>query len=505
METADHPSEAGNSNADEVREPIRQEAGVPVGRAETPLAIALRRAAVTLLLLALALALAGFHHPRPLYGPPALLALAAVAGLGWSLAVRAAGAAAVPPSAAPRPAVVPPPPARLPLPRPGAGWRHRTYLATLVLVALSVLAFLPSNAEDSRYRAFQRAGAAVTQGRIAQRPEHQHTVDHPGGGKNQQRYQHSTADLLVTLPGPGGRPELVKVHGASADTIFTRGGTVTVLYAPDAPWLGGVVDDSEDLSAYLPGMFRPPAAPVTALLGVYAFVMLGWIYTVLSHRGRAKAKVVAADSAAGPVPAVRARVVSAVREDVTGPGNRPGTAVVSSEHWLELRSGTTTVRLILSDPHSGPFLARRLEGCEGWLVAARRWRLVKDHQPLAFVTDTGEVVWGEARNYGPGFPGLFGAERPAGAPGPETTDPTRQVRLAPRVVHPGWTTDGLTALLLALTLLVSAPTFLTASRPFDHPFSYGAPLLVAALAAHALAWRRHTRRLPWRVRTVEAY
>ncbi|AUG82182.1 hypothetical protein CFP65_7611 [Kitasatospora sp. MMS16-BH015] len=520
MRIADGPSGRGGVDAAGTGGFLDRGAGT--GRAETALALAFRRIAIALVLLALGLTLSLFHHPRPVYAPPVVLALAAVAGLGWSIAVRtpAAGPAARPKDGrlkggrpadghpAEVPAGHPQPPARLPLPRSGVGWRHRTYLATLLLLAIAVLATLPSNAEDGRYRAFQRAGAAVTQGRIAQRPEHQKTVDH-SGGKGQQRYQHSTADLVVALPGRDGRSELVKVRGASADTIFSRGGTVTVLYAPGAPWLGGVVDDSEDLSAYLPGLFRPPAAPVAALLGVYGFVMFGWIFTVLNHRGRAKAKVVRADSAAGAVPAVRAEVVAAVREDTTGPGNRPGTAAVSSRHWLELRSGATTVQLALADPHSGPFLAERLAGRPGWLVSARRWRLIKDEQPLAFVTDDGEVVWGAIRGYDAGFDRLFGVNRDGGRRSeerePQPTDATRPTRLAPRVVHPGWATDGLTALLLALTLVATAPTLLTASRPFDHPFSYGAPLLVAALAGHALAWQYRTRRLRWTVRTAEAY
>ncbi|WP_441248420.1 hypothetical protein [Kitasatospora sp. McL0602] len=504
MQKSDSPISDGAGAAG-----ARADSGVPagagdapdlLGRPETRTARALRRAAVTLLVLTLTLALAHLHDPRPVYGPLVLLGLASAAGLGWSIAVRARVVEVGEGRPGAHPVGTPRPPARLPLPRPGAGWRHRVYLATLLLLAFAVLATLPSNGVDRRYRAFQRAGAAVTQGRIARPPEQQKTVDHASGKGRHDR--HSTAALTVDLPDGHGGHEHVRVPDASADTVFHQGDAVTVLYAPGAPGLGGVVDDSEDLAAYLPGLLRPPAVPVLALLGVYAFLMLGWISTAVSHRGRAKAKVIRDDCAAGPLPAARAEVVAAVRRDTTGPGSRPGTAAVSSEHWLELRCEGRAVELYLTDPHAAPYLAARLRGRPGWLLAAKRWRLIKDNQPLAFVTDDGEVVWGETRSWAPGFAGTFGEHRRRTDPGLRPTDPTRTARLAPRVVHPAWTTDGAAAVLLALTALAVAPTLATADGPFDHPFCYGAPLLSAALAAHALGWHRRIRRLPWTVRAV---
>ena len=284
-----------------------------------------------------------------MYGPPVLLALAAAAGLGWSFAVRAATATATPR-------------------RPETGGRGRSRgwstpaagpdVAAAALggrvappylpghpraaLALSVLATLPSNAEDSRYRVFQRAEAAVTR-RIAQRPEHQRTVDHPAGGKGQQRYQHSTADLVVSLPGPAAGPNSSRC-AAPLPTPSSPAAAPSQSCTPRArPGWAAWSTTRRTSPPTCPACSGTLAAPVAALLGVYAFVMLGWIFTVLSHRGRAKAKVIAADSAAGRVRAVTGpRWWPPSGADTTGPGNRPGTAAVTSQHWLELRMAPPT-------------------------------------------------------------------------------------------------------------------------------------------------------------------
>ncbi|MCC9310841.1 hypothetical protein LN042_27860 [Kitasatospora sp. RB6PN24] len=268
------------------------------------------------------------------------------------------------------------------------------------------------------------------------------------------------------------------------------GRTITVLHAPGHPELGGLASGSRCLACLVPGPFQPPAGVGGSVLGLYGLLGLFWIASTLAERNRAKARVVRKDCANGRILAARVDRLTAVREDVTGPGLKPGKAQTTTNRWLEARIGGRAVRLHRADPMSDPFLAAQLDGHAGWLLMATRWKFIKGAQPVAFVADEGTVIWAECYDVG---------QLP-----PQDTDPNRRVRLAPRVVHPNPAMDIAVPALLALLALVSVPALLSPDAPFAHPFLLGVPLLGGALAAQCWGWSRRVDKLPASVRRRDA-
>ncbi|MCX5380796.1 hypothetical protein [Streptomyces sp. NBC_00091] len=359
-----------------------------------------------------------FHAGMSVYRPDVAVlgavALALAAGWVWS----AARPIPVTPPRTVEPA--PAPPAKLPWRRP-----FRDYLTLLLIVvaglpALAVVTELmsrPDGDDLKRIAAIQKAGAEMTRGTIV-------GVHRVTSGKS--KYMVATADLTVEVPlhgpkggGTGGSTGTtrLKVAGGHVDVRFPVGSTmepdearsglpgqsVPVLYAPTAPELGGVVDTPNHIERYLeadsPFAFSlPPESTQIALgLGVVLAVLAGMFIVRIPPYDPAL-RTLREDAAGGAaLPAVRARIVAARRNQHTTFGEVDGTVRVRSDHKLRfaLEDGS---ELLIGNPALEPaglaLLAARMGERPGWLCGARNWRLIRNgEQSVAFVTDEGEVAW----------------------------------------------------------------------------------------------------------------
>ncbi|MFD3933148.1 hypothetical protein [Streptomyces sp. NPDC058614] len=106
-----------------------------------------------------------------------------------------------------------------------------------------------------------------------------------------------------------------------------------------------------------------------------------------------KLKVLAEDAAHGEVYAVRVRAGEPVRTRFSERGDKPGAVDVSYWHWIVLREGAQEIRL--AAPRGDVARAAvRFGGQEGWLYLPKRWKLIDDELPAAFVADGGEALLG---------------------------------------------------------------------------------------------------------------
>ncbi|MFD7257986.1 hypothetical protein [Streptomyces sp. NPDC059874] len=297
---------------------------------------------------------------------------------------------------------VPAPPARLPWDRFSRFMIVPWLLGvTVVLPALSVvteLALRPDGDDLKRIAAIQKAGATVAEGSIVA----VHRLQ-----KEDPEFPKYSGDVTVEVPvrtrdgGVGtGRVEVVNGHlGHQRDAPSFK--PVEVLYAPTAPELGGVVDAGNDVGRYARAD-SPLAFSLPAFGAVIAIVPGGLLLFVLAPRltqippADTAAQALLSDAAGGAaVPAVRARITAARRGDHTSFGSTDGTVRVTSDHKLrfELEDSEVLLGNPAVEPRGLALLAARMGRRPGWLCGARNWRLIRNDQPVVFVTDEGEVAW----------------------------------------------------------------------------------------------------------------
>ncbi|MCX5557937.1 hypothetical protein [Streptomyces sp. NBC_00038] len=106
-----------------------------------------------------------------------------------------------------------------------------------------------------------------------------------------------------------------------------------------------------------------------------------------------KLKVLAEDAEQGEVYAVRVRAGEPVRMRFSERGDKPGAVDVSYWHWIVLREGAREIRLA-APREDVARAAVRFGGQEGWLYLPKRWKLIDDELPTAFVADGGEALLG---------------------------------------------------------------------------------------------------------------
>ncbi|MGW0390467.1 hypothetical protein ACWDYJ_06115 [Streptomyces sp. NPDC003042] len=430
-----------------------------------------------------------FHAGMSVYRPDVAVlgavALALAAGWVWS------GSRPIPVTPPRQVEPVPAPPAKLPWKRPFRDFLPLLLAVVVVLPALAVateLATRPDGNDLKRIAAIQKAGAEVTRGTIAG----VHRVN-----RQETKIAVATGDATVEVPlhAPGGgstgtrRLEVVNGH---FEVRFAVGRTLTpgealrglpgepalVLHAPSAPELGGVVDASSHIERYLesdsPLAFSLP--PMTTLIGLGVGAVLTFFGSLMFVRIRPSdpaLRTLREDAAAGSaLPAVRARLMAARRNEHTTFGTVDGTVRVRSDHKLrfaledgsELLIGNETL-----EPAGLALLAARMGERPGWLCGARNWRLIRnDEQPVAFVTDEGEVAWLKMDREE--------FQRVLEPATPVQPDPERPARLSPwpTTVVPGahWPWLGGMALSYGLVVLVLMV-----------PMSWLAASLTTALAA----------------------
>lgn len=433
---------------------------------------------------------AGVSVYRPEAIALAAAALLLAAGWVWS----ASGPVQIAPPREVEP--VPAPPARLP-------WRRSSrflpwlFCVVVVLPAVAVIADLATRTEGEHLRriaAIQKAGAEVAQGKIV-------AVRRLTAADS--RTPLMSGDVTVSVPlrsrGGGiignGRVEVVDGYLGRQDALSLSQRTgaafdgpngpsskpVPVLYAPTAPELGGFVDTRDNnLDRYVKSgsafAFSPPHWGGQAVLACGGLVLLVWALALIpSRRDHAAALTLRADASGGAaLPAVRARITAARRDDHTSLGDVDGTVRVTSDHTLrfELEDGSEAVagnRAVR--PHALAFLAARTAGRPGWLCGARNWRLIRNEQPVFFVTDEGEAAWlsMDREEF----------ERVLAPAVPVQPDPERRTVLspAPTTVVPGAHWPWLGGLLLSYGLIVLVLTV---------PMPWGASLGTAVLAAAAV-------------------
>ncbi|MEU9029024.1 hypothetical protein AB0D46_16180 [Streptomyces sp. NPDC048383] len=356
---------------------------------------------------------------------------------------------------------LPAPPAKLPWKRPFRDFLPLLLAVVVVLPAVAVLTELitrPDGDDLKRIAAIQKAGAEVTRGTIVE-------VHRVKSGKNKEVAD--TADVTVEVPvhAPGGgstdtrRLEVVSGHISDRFGGRFAGESVLVLHAPTAPALGGVVDDPGHIERYVEA--ASPLAfsltPLTTWIGLGIGAVLTFFGSLMFVRvppSDPARRTLREDAAAGALPAVRARIVAAQRNEHTTFGTVDGTVRVRSDHKLRfaLEDGS---EVLIGNPTVEPaglaLLAARMGERPGWLCGARNWRLIRyDEQPVAFVTDEGEVAWLKMDREE--------FRRVLEPATPVQPDPERSTRLSPwpTTVVPGahWPWLGGMALSYALVVLV---------------------------------------------------
>lgn len=383
--------------------------------------------------------------------------------------------------AAPRQTDPAPPPARLPVEplwiRRIAPWLLGVAVILPALAVATELAIRPDGDDLRRIAAIQKAGAETAEGTVV--ATHRLTRDDP-------KVAMFSGDVTVEVPvlAPDGRRVTgrVEVRNGHFNEMRATGRSsprpTIVLYAPSAPGLGGVIDYSGQVGRYAKtgspfGFSLPPYLTVAAFVpgGLLLFI---WVMRVTWYAPKvdAAARTLREDAAAGSaLPAVRARITSARRGDHVSLGDVDGTVRVTSDHKL---------RFVLEDgsellaghrggpPHALALLAATLGERPGWLCGARNWRLIRNDQPVVFVTDEGEVAWLELDR--------ADFERILAPATPVQPDPNRSTVLAatPTTVLPGAHWPWLGGLLLSYAL---------ATCVLLVPMSWGAALSVTAAAA----------------------
>ncbi|MFG2296018.1 hypothetical protein [Streptomyces sp. NPDC048603] len=338
------------------------------------------------------------------------VALALAAGWVWS------GSRPIPVTPPRQVEPVPAPPAKLPWRRPLRDFLPLLLAVVVVLPATAVVTELvsrPDGVDFQRIAAIQKAGAEVTRGTIAD----VHRVD---GRPTKEKVTKGDATVEVPLYAPGGRAtdtrrlEVVNGHfeypygiGRTLDPDEALrdlpGASALVLHAPTAPELGGVVDASGRVERYVEkdSLFAFSLPSTATLIGLGVGAVLTFFGSLLFVRIRPSDPVLRTlreDAAAGAaLPAVRARILAARRNDHTTFGTVDGTVRVRSDHKLRFALEDGSEVLIGNravEPAGLALLAARMGERPGWLCGARNWRLIRNgEQPVVFVTDEGEVAW----------------------------------------------------------------------------------------------------------------
>ncbi|MBT2468450.1 hypothetical protein J7E97_11315 [Streptomyces sp. ISL-66] len=443
---------------------------------------------------------AGMDVRRPDVTVPWGAALVLAAGWVWA----GSRPVPVPPLRTVDPA--PAPPTRLPMRR----FRGvLPWLLTLLVVwpALSVVTEVSGRADGDdmrRIAAIQKAGAAVAKGRV---------VDVQSLVRNGNLWY--DGDVTVELPvrtggASHGTVEVLNAHFGqkqkdlgysyelgNLDKALAATAPVPVLYAPTAPELGGVIDINGNVGRYAaadsPYAFSSAPGLTQFLLWVPgSLVLLVLLCTIPFLRALRAGRTLRSDARDGAaLPAVRAKITSARRDDHTALGRRDGTVAVKSRHRLrfELEDGS---ELLIGagtlgngpKPQQLARLAARLGDRPGWLCGARNWRLIRHLQPVVFVTDEGEALWltMEREDF----------ERVIAPAGPVELDPERRVALCPTpsavVAGAHWPWLGGMLLSYALTVLVLI-------GPMTSAASFWLTMLATTvlLASTVLLFRRRSR------------
>ncbi|MCX5404633.1 hypothetical protein OHA37_12155 [Streptomyces sp. NBC_00335] len=458
---------------------------------------------------------AGVSVYRPEVIALGAVALALTAGWAWS---QSRPVPIVPPREA---GPVPAPPARLPG-KPESRFFWWLKVAVLIFPAAAAVGTLAARTEGGdlrRIAAIQEAGAEVAQGRIVE----VHRLE-----ALDSRIPVVDGDVTVEVPlrSPGGgivgkgRVEVVDGFlGRQADLVaaerFGRplgdpgasAAAVPVLYAPTAPELGGYVNKRDDLGRYLEtgSVFAlvPPNTGGKIVLACGGGALLLWGLALLPRRRvNAAAATLREDASGGAaLPAVRARITAARRDDHTSLGDEDGTVRVTSGRGLlfALEDGSEVLIDAGTNRKIGLFAARAGDR-PGWLIGARNWRLIRNRQPVVFVTDEGEGAW--LRMDREDF------ERVIAPAAPVQPDPERRTVLSPALsaLLPGavWPSFGGLSLSYGLVVLVlTVPMPWVASlgvTALSTALAVAAPLVMTRrddeLAARAGRWEVHETRDP---------
>ncbi|MEU5339938.1 MULTISPECIES: hypothetical protein [unclassified Streptomyces] len=347
---------------------------------------------------AVAVLLVWFRYgaPTPRIDVLTAIGLALASGLVWVVATRRAPYAGTqaepvgqPASGAPEiPSVIP----RPGLVRIGPG--IAAMLGLLALIPAAILGQLPDGEQQRTIRALQEAGARVATGAVVSVDSEEHSGVGYGSRRSGGSY------YFVSMK--------VKVHeGAVLDV--DRGITasspsadqeVAVLYAPGRPELGGWVDESDDVRAFVPGwrLRLPPSGPVP-LLGL-SLVCLLFVGAAGQLGSRGQRRVLIEDSAAGQVHAMRVERLEAVLETHTTVGSRAGSVVEKVRTRLRVTGAAGSIDLADVE---GETLGhgREFSVGGGWVCVARRWTMVKDKHPLpvVYVADDGRMFWATTRTW----------------------------------------------------------------------------------------------------------
>ncbi|MFJ8012862.1 hypothetical protein [Streptomyces sp. NPDC096339] len=402
-----------------------------------------------------------FHAGVSVYRPDVValgaLALASAAGWVWS------GSRPIPVTPPGQVEPVPAPAAKLPWRRPFRDFLPLLLAVVVVLPAVVVVAELmsrPDGDDLKRIAAIQEAGAEVAWGTVVKVEQVK---------KKAYKEMPATADVTVEVPVPvpglgGGSSDTTRLEVANGHIQTVTGGlkgaSVLVLYAPTAPALGGVVDGPGNVERYLESHSASAFSrtPTTTWIGLVIAAVLTFFGSLMFVRvppSDPALRALRSDAAAGAaLPAVRARITAARRNEHTTFGTVDGTVRVRSDHKLRfaLEDGS---ELLIGNPALEPaglaLLAARMGERPGWLCGARNWRLIRNgEQPVAFVTDEGEVAFLKM--------GREDFERILEPATPVQPDPERRTRLSPwpTAVVPGahWPWLGGTALSYGLVVLV---------------------------------------------------
>ncbi|MFB9348928.1 hypothetical protein ACFFUA_15890 [Streptomyces heliomycini] len=330
------------------------------------------------------LPLSRYGAPTPRWDVLAALGAALLCGLGWVAATwRAPRFVPAPPEdrpaddAARLPARLPHPPL-VSLARGLAG-----ALAGYALVSALLLAWQPDGRQARTLAALQDAGATVSTGTItAVTSQEESNVGVSGQKFGSYWYASFTAELSDGTRLPVDRGIVAGVPSGWRE--------VEVLHVPGRPELGGWVDDSTDITAYV-RTWRPPFAAGPWFLTAFA------VAASLAHLGRRSGRfgphrVLAEDAAAGRVKAFRVDTLTAVRNEHTTVGSRAGTTQVVVHRSLRASGERGKLELHVPDADI-PALAAEFGASGGWLMWANRWRLVRESRfvPCFFVAPDGRV------------------------------------------------------------------------------------------------------------------
>ncbi|MER7051916.1 hypothetical protein [Streptomyces sp. NPDC000351] len=435
-----------------------------------------------------ALICAAVAAPLPLlrYGAPVprwdllfLLGASLLCGLAWVAASWRAPRFTAPPDDAPvapaAPVITGPLPAVIPRSTLASlGRLPAVALAGCALVPALLLGSQPDGHQGRVLAGIQDAGAVVSTGTITGVSSEEKSSVGVSGRKFGSYWY---ADLAVELS-DGTR---LTVDRGIVAGLPHQGDEVEVLHSPGRPELGGRVDGSTDLGAYVQ-TWRPPLAGGPWLATFLAVIV---VLAAVGHRHGASGprRVLAQDAAAGRVKALRVSALTAVRDEHTTVGARAGTTRVDVRRTLYAVHDGGRLRLLVPDI-AIPALAAEFGPAGGRLMWATRWRLVRESRAVdcVFVAADGRIFPCAA------FPSDLRRLREREVASEQPTDPSFRVRDWPGLcgTSPG-VRLGLVALYAAVgacavPVLTGTASYLTGYLPL-------VGVAVAGVAAAVLATR----------------